>query len=492
MAELTNRERMQIQRQDMPTQEPEVRAGNFEEVALGLTWELARLEAERCLQCAKPHCVEGCPVGVTIPQFIKALREGDFEGAVAAMQQKNNLPAICGRVCPQESQCEAYCILAKKGQPVAIGRLERFVGDYSIRENSHPPVPAPPTGRKVAVVGSGPAGLTCAMDLAKLGHKVTIFESLHLPGGVLIYGIPEFRLPKSIIQAELKKAVDYLGIELRTDHVIGNTYTIDELLEEYDAVFMGTGAGLPSFMRIPGINLNGVMSANEFLTRVNLMKGYRFPEYDTPVKVGKHVAVIGAGNVAMDAARSALRLQTLQAERHRLAGENGHSARGEVHVVYRRSRAEVPAREEEFHHAEEEGVIFDFLTNPIAILGDEQGNARAMRCIRMELGEPDASGRRSPVPVDGSEFDMPVDTVIFALGTSPNPIVFTDAKGLERTRHGTVVADPETGRTNKPGVWAGGDVVTGAATVISAMGAGKRAAADMHQFLSDPAMWDIG
>ncbi len=492
MAELTNRERMQIKRQDMPTQEPEVRAGNFEEVALGLTWELARLEAERCLQCAKPHCVEGCPVGVTIPQFIKALREGDFEGAVAAMQQKNNLPAICGRVCPQESQCEAYCILAKKGQSVAIGRLERFVGDYSIRENSHPPVPAPSTGRKVAVVGSGPAGLTCAMDLAKLGHKVTIFESLHLPGGVLIYGIPEFRLPKSIIQAELKKAVDYLGIELRTDHVIGNTYTIDELLEEFDAVFMGTGAGLPSFMRIPGINLNGVMSANEFLTRVNLMKGYRFPEYDTPVKVGKHVAVIGAGNVAMDAARSALRLQTLYAERQRLAGENGHSARGEVHVVYRRSRAEVPAREEEFHHAEEEGVIFDFLTNPIAILGDEQGNARAMRCIRMELGEPDASGRRSPVPIDGSEFEMPVDTVIFALGTSPNPIVFTDAKGLERTRHGTVVADPETGRTNKAGVWAGGDVVTGAATVISAMGAGKRAAGDMHRFLSDPAMWDIG
>ncbi|OQA46608.1 MAG: Glutamate synthase (NADPH) small chain [Chloroflexi bacterium ADurb.Bin325] len=487
MAELTNRERMQIQRQEMPTQEPEARVGNFDEVALGLTWELARLEAERCLQCAKPHCVDGCPVGVTIPQFIKALREGDFEGAVRAMQQKNNLPAICGRVCPQESQCEAYCILAKRGQSVAIGRLERFVGDYSIRENSNPPVPAPPTGRKVAVVGSGPAGLTCGMDLAKLGHKVTIFESLHLPGGVLIYGIPEFRLPKSIIQAELKKAVDYLGIELRTDHVIGNTYTLDELLEEYDAVFMGTGAGLPSFMRIPGINLNGVMSANEFLTRVNLMKGYRFPEYDTPVKVGRAVAVIGAGNVAMDAARSALRLQTLHAERQRLTAADEPIAAGEVHVVYRRSRAEVPAREEEFHHAEEEGVIFDFLTNPIAILGDERGNVRAMRCIRMELGEPDASGRRSPMPIEGSEFDMPVDTVIFALGTSPNPIVFTGAQGLERTKHGTVVADHETGRTNKPGVWAGGDVVTGAATVISAMGAGKRAAADIHRFLSDPA-----
>jgi glutamate synthase (NADPH/NADH) small chain len=494
MAEMTNRERMQIKRQDMPTQEPEERAGNFEEVALGFTWELARLEAERCLQCAKPRCVDGCPVGVTIPQFINALRQGDLEGAVRAMHEKNNLPAICGRVCPQESQCEAYCVLAKKGQPVAIGRLERYVGDYAIREQSSPPVPAPPTGRKVAVVGSGPAGLTCAVDLAKLGHKVVIFESLHLPGGVLIYGIPEFRLPKSIIQAELKKAVDYLGIELRTDHVIGNTYTLDELLDEFDAVFLGTGAGLPSFMRIPGINLNGVMSANEFLTRVNLMKGYRFPEYDTPVKVGRHVAVIGAGNVAMDSARSALRLQTLYWEHQKTdtSASNGHDGRGDVHVVYRRSRAEVPAREEEFHHAEEEGVIFDFLTNPVEILGDDRGNVRAMRCIRMELGEPDASGRRSPIPIEGSEFEMPMDTVIFALGTSPNPIVFTDAKGLQRTKHGTVVANSDTGRTNKPGVWAGGDVVTGAATVISAMGAGKRAAEDMHKFLNDPEMWDVG
>ena len=484
MALLTNKERMQIKRQDMPVQEAEVRNANFDEVALGLTWELAQLEAERCLQCAKPHCVDGCPVGVQIPQFIKALREGDFLGAVEAMKVKNNLPAICGRVCPQETQCEAYCILAKKGQSVAIGRLERFVGDYALRENACPPVPAAPTGRKVAVVGSGPAGLTCAVDLAKLGHKVTIFESLHLPGGVLIYGIPEFRLPKSIINQEIRTAVECLGIELRTDHVIGNSYTIEELLNEYDAVFLGTGAGLPSFMRIPGINLNGVMSANEFLTRVNLMKGYRFPDYDTPVKTGRHVAVVGAGNVAMDAARSAKRLQRLYAS---IDGDGP----SEVHIVYRRSRAEVPAREEEFHHAVEEGVICDFLTNPIAILGDEKGNVCAMRCIRMELGEPDASGRRSPVPIAGSEFEMKVDTVIFALGTSPNPIVFTDAQGLQRTKHGTVVADDSTGRTKLAGVWAGGDVVTGAATVISAMGAGKRAAADMHAFLMDPS-FDVG
>ena len=477
---------MQIKRQEMPTQEADVRTANFEEVALGLTWELAQIEAERCLQCAKPHCVDGCPVGVQIPQFIKALREGDFLGAVEAMKVKNNLPAICGRVCPQESQCEAYCIVGKKGQPVAIGRLERFVGDYALRENACPPVPAPATGRKVAVVGSGPAGLTCAVDLAKLGHKVTIFESLHLPGGVLIYGIPEFRLPKSIINAEIRTAVECLGIELRTDHVIGNSYTIDELLGEFDAVFLGTGAGLPSFMRIPGINLNGVMSANEFLTRVNLMKGYRFPDYDTPVKTGRHVAVVGAGIEAMDAARSAKRLQKLYAP----VDANG-SGSGEVRIVYRRSRAEVPAREEEFHHAVEEGIICDFLTNPIEIVGDEKGNVCAMRCIRMELGEPDASGRRSPVPIQGSEFEMKVDTVIFALGTSPNPIVFTDAQGLQRTKHGTVVADSETGRTKLAGVWAGGDVVTGAATVISAMGAGKRAAADMHQFLSDPS-FDVG
>lgn len=487
MSELTNRERMTIPRQEMPAQEPDVRAANFAEVTLGYNGELARQEAERCLQCAKPRCVDGCPVGVLIPEFIKALRAGDMAAAVKAMQEKNNLPAICGRVCPQESQCEANCVLAKRGQAVAIGRLERFVGDFELREHTSAPQAQPPTGRKVAVVGSGPAGLTCAVDLAKLGHKVVIFESLHLPGGVLIYGIPEFRLPKSIIRAELEVAARHLGIEIRTDHVIGNTYTIDELLSEYDAVFMGTGAGLPSFMRIPGVNLNGVMSANEFLTRVNLMKGYRFPEYDTPVKIGQRVAVIGAGNVAMDAARSALRLQIIRAR-----GSSNQTGPAEAHVVYRRSRSEVPAREEEFHHAEEEGVIFDFLTNPLAILGDDKGAVRAMRCIRMELGEPDASGRRSPVPIAGSEFEMPMDTVIFALGTSPNPIVFNNAAGLERTRHGTVVADAETGRTLKPGVWAGGDVVTGAATVISAMGAGKRAAADIHKFLSDEKLFNVG
>jgi glutamate synthase (NADPH/NADH) small chain len=482
MPPLSARERMTIPRQEMPVQEPEARAANFDEVALGLTFELARLEAERCLQCAKPHCVEGCPVGVMIPEFIKALREGDLAGAVEYMKTRNNLPAVCGRVCPQESQCEAVCVLAKKGQPVAIGRLERYVGDYALRANVQPPTPAPPTGKRAAVVGSGPAGLTCAMDLGKLGHKVTIFESLHQPGGVLVYGIPEFRLPKSIIAAELKVAVDYLGIEVRTDHVIGATYTLDELLAEYDAVFLGTGAGLPSFMRILGINLNGVMSANEFLTRVNLMKGYRFPEYDTPVKVGHRVAVIGAGNVAMDSARSALRLQRLY------SGHNGDGP-DEVHIVYRRSRDEVPARLEEVQHAEEEGVTFDFLTNPVEILGDERGYVRAMRCIRMQLGEPDASGRRSPVPIEGSEFEMPMNTVIMALGTSPNPIVFRDAQGLQRTRHGTTVADGDTGRTTKRRVWAGGDVVTGAATVISAMGAGKRAAADIHAFLCDPGLW---
>jgi len=479
---LSPKERMAIGRHPMPSQAPEERCANFNEVPYGYDEETAQLEARRCLECPSAPCVSGCPVGIDIPRFVARVAIADYAEAARVLKEASSLAAVCGRVCPQEEQCEA----GKRGQPVAIGRLERFVGDFAIREAVGTPVAAAPTGRKVAVVGSGPAGLTCAVDLAKLGHKVTIFESLHLPGGVLIYGIPEFRLPKSIINSEIRTAVEFLGIELLTDHVIGNTYTLDELLEEYDAVFLGTGAGLPSFMRIPGINLNGVMSANEFLTRVNLMKGYKFPDYDTPVKTGRHVAVIGAGNVAMDSARSAKRLQMLYGP----ADGNG-SQHSDVHVVYRRSRAEVPAREEEFHHAVEEGVIFDFLTNPVEILGDEKGNVTGMRCIRMELGEPDASGRRSPVPIEGSEFEMVVDTVIFALGTSPNPIVFTGAKGLERSRHGTVVADPETGRTKLAGVWAGGDVVTGAATVISAMGAGKRAAADMHKFLVDPA-YDVG
>ena len=425
MAALTQRERLKIARQKMPEQDPVVRGGNFDEVALGFTEELARQEAERCLQCVIPHCVEGCPVDVLIPQFIRALRAGDMEEAVRVMKVKNSLPAICGRVCPQEVQCEQVCVLAKKGKPVAIGRLERFVGDYELAHRTCPLESKPKTGKRVAIVGSGPAGLTCAVDVAREGHEVVIFESLHVPGGVLTYGIPEFRLPKQVVNAEIEYAAECLGIDIRVDHVIGRIATLKELLSEFDAVFLGTGAGLPSFLRIPGINYNGVMSANEFLTRVNLMKGYLFPKYDTPVKVGKSVAVIGAGNVAMDAARCSLRLQVLRAQ------QDG-SERGEVHIVYRRSRAEVPARAEEVHHAEEEGVIFDFLTNPTEILGDEHGNVVGMRCIRMELGELDASGRRRPVPIEGSEFEMAVDTVIFALGTSPNPLVFVDAEGLER------------------------------------------------------------
>ncbi|MCC6346388.1 MAG: NADPH-dependent glutamate synthase [Nitrospirales bacterium] len=476
MAELTTADRMKIPRQPMPNQDGEVRRGNFDEVALGYDEETARKEAERCLQCKKPLCREGCPVGVLIPQFIKALREGDMTGAVEAMKVKNNLPAICGRVCPQESQCEGKCILGKKGEPVAIGRLERFVGDYELDHRTCPLTSAPATGKKVAVVGTGPAGLTCAVDVAREGHKVTMFESLHGPGGVLIYGIPEFRLPKSVVHGEIDYAAQCLGIEILSDHVIGRSITLDELLEEYDAVFLGTGAGLPSFMRIPGINLNGVLSANEFLTRVNLMKGYLFPQYDTPVKAGRSVAVVGAGNVAMDAARCSARIQALHAEKT-------GTKPGEVHIVYRRSKDEIPARAEEVHHAEEEGVIFDLLTNPVEILGDSEGKVVGMRCVRMELGEPDASGRRKPVTIPGSEFEMKVDTVIMALGTSPNPLVFVDADGLERTKHGTAVADSETGRTKKQRVWAGGDVVTGAATVISAMGAGKRAAADITAFL---------
>jgi glutamate synthase (NADPH/NADH) small chain len=482
MAELSQKERMKIKRHDMPNQDQIVRRGNYDEVALGYSEATAREEAERCIQCKEPKCVQGCPVGVMIPQFIKALREGDMIKAVEWMKVKNNLPAICGRVCPQETQCEGNCILGKKGEPVAIGRLERFVGDYELAHRTCPLEKAPPTGKKVAVVGSGPAGITCAVDLGREGHKVTLFESLHGPGGVLVYGIPEFRLPKSVVFGEINYAVECLGIDIKVDHVIGRTFTLDELLSEYDAAFLGTGAGLPSFMRIPGINLNGVMSANEFLTRVNLMKGYLFPKYDTPVKVGRKVAVIGAGNVAMDSVRCSLRLQALEAQG---SGQNSR----EVHMVYRRSRDEVPAREEEFHHAGEEGVIFDFLTNPLEILGDEKGNVRGMRCIRMQLGEPDKSGRRSPIPIEGSEFEMEVDTVIMALGTSPNPLVFVDAAGLERTKHGTAVADTDTGRTRKQRVWAGGDVVTGAATVISAMGAGKRAAADINRFLKGEASW---
>ena len=471
-ASKTNPKRAQVPRQDMPVQDAQVRAHNYEEVALGYPEDTALLEALRCLQCKRPKCVEGCPVGVNIPAFIERLKEGDMWGASRSLKGDNNLPAICGRVCPQETQCEALCVLGKKGEPVAIGRLERYVADWDLAHPSDPPELPPSSGKKVAVIGCGPAGLTCAGDLARYGHKVTIFESLHAPGGVLIYGIPEFRLPKGVVYAE----VDYvrsLGVEIRMDTVIGKTHTLDELFEEqgYDAVFLGTGAGLPMFMHIPGENYNGVLSANEFLTRVNLMKGYRFPEWDTPVKVGRRVAVVGAGNVAMDASRCSLRLGA-----------------DEVHIVYRRSSEEVPARAEEVHHAQEEGIIFDFLTNPIEIFGDDKGWVRGMRCMRMQLGEPDASGRRRPLPIEGSEFDMDVDMVIMALGTRPNPMVFTDSGGLERTKWGTVVADEQTGKTTKEAVWAGGDIVTGAATVISAMGAGKRAAADMHRYLSGEAV----
>jgi len=455
-------------RQPMPAQDPHVRAHNFNEVALGYSLETAMLEASRCLQCKKPMCVPGCPVNVDIPQFVGALAEGDLLTAARALKADNSLPAICGRVCPQETQCEVQCVLSKKGEPVAVGRLERFVADWELGNgNLEKPELPPSSGKRVAVIGAGPAGLTCAGDLARRGHQVIIFEALHAPGGVLIYGIPEFRLPKDVVYAE----VDYvksLGVEVRLNTVIGKLYTIDELLteERFDAIFLGTGAGLPRFMNIPGENYNGVYSANEFLTRVNLMKGYLFPKYDTPVKAGRKVAVVGAGNVAMDSSRCALRLGAK-----------------EVHIVYRRSRQEIPARAEEVHHAEEEGIIFDLLTNPVEIYGDEKGWVRGMRVIRMELGEPDASGRRRPVPIPGSEYDIEMDTVIMALGTSPNPLVFYNAGGLERTRWGTVVADEQTGRTTKEGVWAGGDIVTGAATVISAMGAGKRAAADMDRYL---------
>ena len=463
--------KLNLNRVPMRRQEPKKRGKNFEEVALGYSLEQAKEEAGRCIQCPKRPCVGGCPVNVDIPEFIEALRKGDMPEAVRILKSKNALPGICGRVCPQETQCEEVCTLAKKGAPVAIGRLERFVADWE-RANKGATNPAPinpkPSGKKVAVVGSGPAGLTAAADLAKMGHEVTIFEALHTAGGVLMYGIPEFRLPKAVVQGE----VDYvtsLGVKLELDSVVGKLITIDELLENgYDAVFLGTGAGLPMFLNIPGENLNGIYSANEFLTRVNLMKAYKFPEYDTPVKIGKHVAVIGGGNVAMDSARCALRLGA-----------------DKVYIVYRRSEAEMPARREEVENAQEEGIEFKLLTNPKRFLGNDQNWVVGMECYEMELGEPDESGRRRPVPKPESEFIIDCDVVIVALGTTPNPLIAQTTEGLETTRHGTVVADETTGKTVKPKVWAGGDIVTGAATVISAMGAGKRAAADMDKFLRE-------
>jgi glutamate synthase (NADPH/NADH) small chain len=461
--------KLNLDRVSMPKQPPEVRARNFNEVALGYSAEEAQAEASRCIQCPKRPCTEGCPVEVDIPDFIKAIRDGDMPEAVRMLKSKNSLPGICGRVCPQEIQCEASCSLAKKGAPIAIGRLERYVADWE-RANrgsmNSPVIQSMPTGKRVAVVGSGPAGLTAAADLAKFGHSVTLFEALHVAGGVLVYGIPEFRLPKDIVQGE----VDYvasLGVKVELDSVIGKLVTIDELLGNgYDAVFLGTGAGLPMFMNIPGENLNGIYSANEFLTRVNLMKAYRFPEYDTPLRLGERVAVIGGGNVAMDSARCALRLGAKK-----------------VYIIYRRSEAEMPARREEVENAQEEGIIFKLLTNPTGFLGNGRGWVMEMECIEMELGEPDESGRRRPIAKPGSEFIIDVDVVVVALGTTPNPLIASTTDGLETTKRGTVVADEETGKTVKPKVWAGGDIVTGAATVISAMGAGKGAAASIDEYL---------
>lgn len=452
---------------EMPCQDPQVRAKNFEEVALGYTEETAVIEAERCLECKKEPCRDGCPVQVPIPQFIAKVKERDFAGAIKTLKEKNALPAVCGRVCPQEAQCESKCVRGKKGEPVGIGRLERFVADWERAEGIKPIECAPPTGKKVAVVGSGPAGLTVAADCAQAGHQVTVFEALHVPGGVLMYGIPEFRLPKAIVQAEIEN-LKKIGVEIKVDSVIGAIDTVDELLEDegYDAVFLGTGAGLPYFLGIPGENLNGVYSANEFLTRTNLMKGYLFPEYDTPVRVGKKVAVLGGGNVAMDCARTALRLGA-----------------EEVYIVYRRSMEELPARVEEVHHAEEEGVIFKILTNPTKIIGNEDSWVTSMECLQYELGEPDASGRRSPVAIDGSEFIVPVDTVVVAIGQGPNPLVPRTTKGLETNKKGNIMASEDTGATSKPKCFAGGDVVTGAATVIKAMGAGRVAANSICELL---------
>ncbi|MBA7605541.1 Glutamate synthase [NADPH] small chain [subsurface metagenome] len=459
--------KLDLNRISMPKQEPLVRAKNFNEVALGYTAEMALAEASRCILCPKRACVDGCPVEVDIPEFIDAVRQGNMRDAVRILKSKNSLPGICGRVCPQETQCEETCSLAKKGAPIAIGRLERYVADWELAQGEmEKPEIAKPTGRRIAVVGSGPAGLTAAADLAKLGHEVTIFEALHIAGGVLMYGIPEFRMPKHIVQTE----VDYvrsLGVEVRLDSVVGKTFTVDDLLGNgYNAVFLGIGAGAPMFLNIPGENLNGIYSANEFLTRTNLMKAYLFPEYDTPIKAGRRVAVIGAGNVAMDGARCSLRLGA-----------------EEVYIVYRRSEAEMPARLEEKENAKEEGIIFKLLTNPKQFFGNDQGWVTGMECYQMELGEPDDSGRRRPIVKPGSEFTIDVDTVVVALGTTPNPLVSKTTKDLEVTKEGTVVADEETGKTTKPGVWAGGDIVTGAATVISAMGAGKRAAASIDETL---------
>ncbi|MFC1984402.1 NADPH-dependent glutamate synthase [Chloroflexota bacterium] len=461
--------KLNLNRVPMSRQDPKIRSNNFNEVALGYTDKQAQVEASRCIQCPKHPCIDGCPVEIDIPGFIKAIDDDNIPGAVRILKDKNSLPGICGRVCPQETQCEAVCTLAKKEAPVAIGRLERYVADWERANMESADLPirkSALTGKRVAVVGSGPASLTAAAELAKLGHRVTIFEALHVAGGVLMYGIPEFRLPKEIVQAEIGYVAS-LGVGLELDTVVGKTITADELLGNgYQAVFLAPGAGAPMFLNIPGENLSGVYSANEFLTRVNLMKAYRFPEYDTPVKVGKRVTVIGGGNVAMDSARCALRLGA-----------------DEVYIIYRRSDVEMPARREEVENAMDEGIQFKLLTNPKNIIGGGGGQVRAIELYEMGLGEPDESGRRRPVPKPGTEYIFEVDVVIVALGTRPNPIIPSTTKDLETTRWGTILTDEATGRTSKPGVWCGGDMATGAATVISAMGAGKRAAADIDMYL---------
>lgn len=457
-----------IPRQKMPEQPAQVRRRNFNEVPLGLDEEVAVKEAERCLQCKNPSCVQGCPVGIDIPGFITLIKQREFTKSIRHIWKSNSLPAVCGRVCPQESQCEGACILAKKGEAVAIGNLERYVADRErMTGKGELPPKAAPTGKRVAVVGSGPSGLTVAGDLIQKGHEVTIFEAFHKPGGVLVYGIPEFRLPKEIVFSEVN-FLERLGAKLECNAVIGKSITLDELFEEgYDAVYLGVGAGLPRFMNIPGENLIGIYSANEYLTRSNLMRAYRFPEYDTPIVIGKDVVVFGAGNVAMDSARTAMRLG---ADR--------------VRIVYRRSRDEMPARAAEIHHAEEEGIELHLLTAPTRFLGNEKGRVIGVECIQMKLGDPDASGRRSPVPIPDSKFRLECDLAVIAVGAGANPLLTTVTPGLKLNKWGYIIADPETGKTTRKGVWAGGDIVTGSATVILAMGAGRKASDSMHQYLT--------
>jgi glutamate synthase (NADPH/NADH) small chain len=466
VAETKPKPKLKKEAVEMPKQEPKVRAKNFNEVALGYTEEMALEEANRCLQCPKPQCVTGCPVEVPIPAFIKCIREKKYAEGIATIKAKNALPAVCGRVCPQEEQCQIKCVVGKIGQPISIGRLERFLADWERDHGFQIPEKAPPTGKKVAIVGAGPAGLTAAADLVKLGHEVTMFEALHVGGGVLVYGIPEFRLPKAIVRNEVNY-IEKLGVDLRLGNLVGRIHTIPELMKDgYEAVFIGSGAGLPQFTGCPGENLGGIYSANEFLIRVNLMKAFAFPEYDTPLRIGKHVVVIGGGNVAMDCARCSMRLGA------------------DVCLVYRRSRDELPARKEEIENAEEEGLVCKFLAAPLEFYGDEKGWVKSMKCICMELCEPDASGRRSVKPIPGSEFTMDTDTVIIAIGQTPNPIIQRTTEGLvTNPRHGTINVD-ETGKTSLDGVYAGGDVATGAATVISAMGMGKKAAKAMHAYLT--------